>query len=231
MSDAGHQAGRSKLRRLVLNSRGAVVGGDRGVSGTYPELVTHARRARNESYGTIRYYWRDSVRGLLRVTVEVVRTDGGPQVMLAAEPIRSPWGLTVREHEVLTGVVAGMTNPEIASWLRTTRRTVATHVERILDKLGVPTRAGAAALATAGQELLAPLPGGNALVTTPVGRVTALDSDTVRATSPCAVAQAWRSARSTVAVAWQVGRSSTWQWTSPVICATTCTGRCAASRI
>jgi len=93
-------------------------------------------------------------------------------VMLAAEPTRPPWRLTVREHEVLTGVVAGMTNPDIAAWLGLTRRTVATHVERILDKLAAPTRAGAAALATAGQELLAPLPGGTALAATAVGRVT-----------------------------------------------------------
>lgn len=56
-------------------------------------------------------------------------------------------GLTVRELEVLGLVVEGRTNARIATDLGVTPRTVAAHLENILDKLGVPSRAGAAARA------------------------------------------------------------------------------------
>ena len=52
-------------------------------------------------------------------------------------------GLTSREFEVLRLVVEGRSNAEIAEVLFISPRTASTHVGRILQKLGVPSRAAA----------------------------------------------------------------------------------------
>jgi len=56
-----------------------------------------------------------------------------------------PAGLTAREVEVLTRLVRGISNKQIARELGVTPRTVGSHVEHIYAKIGVSTR-GAAAL-------------------------------------------------------------------------------------
>lgn len=56
-------------------------------------------------------------------------------------------GLTRREQEVLTVLAGGATNPEIATVLHLSERTVAHHVSAILFKLGAPTRTAAVASA------------------------------------------------------------------------------------
>ena len=53
--------------------------------------------------------------------------------------------LTSREKEVLNWICSGKTNPEIATILGISPRTVHKHVERILEKLGVENRAAAIA--------------------------------------------------------------------------------------
>lgn len=76
-----------------------------------------------------------------------------PYVM-ATRPAESTLGLTMRQLEVLTAVATGAGNREIAEELFLTQRTVAAHVEAILTRLGAPSRAGAAAKATAAGVLL-----------------------------------------------------------------------------
>jgi DNA-binding CsgD family transcriptional regulator len=55
--------------------------------------------------------------------------------------------LTHRELEVLTLAANGLSNLEIGAALQISSRTVGTHIEHILDKLGAPNRAAAAARA------------------------------------------------------------------------------------
>ena len=55
--------------------------------------------------------------------------------------------LTPREHEVLTLLAEGLTQDDIADRLVISPRTVGTHLERILSKLGVHSRAQAVAVA------------------------------------------------------------------------------------
>ena len=52
--------------------------------------------------------------------------------------------LTAREREILTWVVRGKTNPEIAQLLWITPATVRKHLENVYDKLSVHTRTAAA---------------------------------------------------------------------------------------
>ncbi|HEY7033557.1 MAG TPA: LuxR C-terminal-related transcriptional regulator [Thermomicrobiales bacterium] len=59
----------------------------------------------------------------------------------------TPRGLTPREHEVLSLLVAGQTDRQIAEALFISPRTAQVHVASILGKLDVSTRAAAAALA------------------------------------------------------------------------------------
>jgi DNA-binding CsgD family transcriptional regulator len=57
-----------------------------------------------------------------------------------------PWApLTHREYEVARLVVTGSTNAEIGIELSITTKTVASHIEHILNKLGVSRRAEIAA--------------------------------------------------------------------------------------
>jgi branched-chain amino acid transport system substrate-binding protein len=79
------------------------------------------------------------------------------EIVQATEP---PYGLTVRELDVLTLIGGGLSNPEIAVQIGVSVRTVMTHVERVLRKLGQASRAGAAAMSVEVGLLRLPVPGG-----------------------------------------------------------------------
>ncbi|QXJ23288.1 AAA family ATPase [Actinomadura graeca] len=57
-----------------------------------------------------------------------------------AAPVRNDFGLTRRELDVLRVLARGRSNAQIAAELFISSNTAATHVARILDKLGVSTR-------------------------------------------------------------------------------------------
>jgi DNA-binding NarL/FixJ family response regulator len=75
---------------------------------------------------------------LARITALVERR------AVPAEPKR---GLTDREHEVLGLLAEGLRQEEIAERLVISKKTVGTHIEHILGKLGVRSRAEAVAAA------------------------------------------------------------------------------------
>jgi DNA-binding CsgD family transcriptional regulator len=54
--------------------------------------------------------------------------------------------LTRREHEVLSLVAGGLTNPQIAARLSVAPGTVRKHLDNVYAKLGVPGRAAAVAV-------------------------------------------------------------------------------------
>ena len=72
---------------------------------------------------------------------------GGVQTATGPEAMGVEFGLTPRELEVLTLVIAGRTNAEIADQLVVSPRTVDVHVSRILRKLGATRRTEAADIA------------------------------------------------------------------------------------
>ncbi|WP_222432238.1 LuxR C-terminal-related transcriptional regulator [Leekyejoonella antrihumi] len=72
-----------------------------------------------------------------------------------------PFGLTVRELDVLTLVAIGKSNIEIASRLNLSARTVTTHVDHIMGKMSVRSRTAAAVIAVDGGLLKVPFPGGD----------------------------------------------------------------------
>lgn len=71
-----------------------------------------------------------------------------------APPAATRWGLTPREVDVLCLVAEGWTDQEIADALFISRRTVNTHVSRLLSKLGASSRRRAVAVAREAELLL-----------------------------------------------------------------------------
>jgi DNA-binding CsgD family transcriptional regulator len=78
--------------------------------------------------------------------VRIERLAGGAALVLH-RPTAPPFGLTPRELEVLDAVSHGRTNAAVGAVLGIAPGTVATHVEHVLAKTGVPNRAAAARLA------------------------------------------------------------------------------------
>ncbi|MCX6026294.1 MAG: response regulator transcription factor [Chloroflexi bacterium] len=65
----------------------------------------------------------------------------------ATQPRPPGYDLTERERQVLTLMVAGLSNPDMAQRLQVSRFTIKNHVSSILSKLGVASRTEAATLA------------------------------------------------------------------------------------
>jgi DNA-binding NarL/FixJ family response regulator len=71
-------------------------------------------------------------------------------VAAGVETPEDPYGLTVREREVLALIAQGATNRQIGAALFMAEKTASVHVSRILAKLGVHSRTEAAAVAHRG---------------------------------------------------------------------------------
>ncbi|MGC4107405.1 MAG: LuxR C-terminal-related transcriptional regulator [Thermomicrobiales bacterium] len=99
-----------------------------------------------------------------------LRANGIPNDIPAVDPTLLPqvdeaalerFGITSREREVLSLLVQGMSDKEIADHLFISPRTAMTHVSKVLGKLGVNKRAAAASIAVRERlvDPAAPLPG------------------------------------------------------------------------
>ncbi|MGB7135413.1 MAG: response regulator transcription factor [Acidobacteriaceae bacterium] len=79
-------------------------------------------------------YWvgRESVSDLVNALRSVPPPEGGARVR--------DFGLTPREMEIVTLVVAGYSNPDIAQRCAISEQTVKHHISNIFDKLGVSNR-------------------------------------------------------------------------------------------
>jgi len=104
--------------------------------------------------GALRLVWVDEVGGFHRVRIE--RLSQGAIVF--EQDVPAPHQLTYRELDILTLLAGGHSNREIASLLVISLRTVATHVEHVLEKLGCASRTAAAARAVEEGLLRHPLP-------------------------------------------------------------------------
>jgi DNA-binding CsgD family transcriptional regulator len=71
----------------------------------------------------------------------------GSWVVVEHRPAAAPAGLSLRELEVLAALAGGATNRMTARALGMSERTVGSHVEHLLRKLGVGNRAAATAVA------------------------------------------------------------------------------------
>jgi len=79
-------------------------------------------------------YWvgRESVTDLVRALRSVAPVDDGMR--------HRDYGLTPRELEIVTLVVAGYSNPDIAQRCTISEQTVKHHISNVFDKLGVSNR-------------------------------------------------------------------------------------------
>lgn len=86
---------------------------------------------------------------MYRIRVMPCSGDSQPMSAVISLDVAGVSPLSHRELEVLTLAANGLSNLEIGSALLISSRTVGSHIEHILDKLGAPNRAAAAAMAIA----------------------------------------------------------------------------------
>jgi branched-chain amino acid transport system substrate-binding protein len=129
-----------------------------------PALVDYARAHIDSPTSQVRFFWQHSQGQWVRVHLDRAPPEPpGSAVLVALSPTALPVSLTPRELDVLTLMACGLSNTEIAGRLHTSSRTVSTHVEHILGKLGQASRAGAAGVAADRGYLRLPVPGSGAL--------------------------------------------------------------------
>jgi len=129
-----------------------------------PELLDYARAHAESATSRVRFFWQHPGGQWLRVHLDNAPPEHqGSAVLVTLTPAALPVGLTPRELDVLTLMACGLSNTDIAVRLYTSSRTVSTHVEHILGKLGQASRAGAAGVAADRGYLRLPVPGTGAL--------------------------------------------------------------------
>lgn len=128
----------AEIRRLELPTRVLMLS-----MYDQPEYVRESIKA-----GARGYILKDAPPTELRQAVRAVHRGDSyfPPAIVAAQNARKPPSpldvLTPRERDVLLGVTQGETNKQIAARLGISHRTVETHRESLMDKLGIRTVAG-----------------------------------------------------------------------------------------
>ncbi|MHB1927954.1 MAG: ABC transporter substrate-binding protein [Acidimicrobiales bacterium] len=144
-------------------------------------LVACAVALLESDASSVMFFWRTPDRQWLHVAIREV---GAAEVAVTLCARSLPQRLTARELDVLTLLAGGLTNRQIASGLVTSVRTVSTHVEHILAKLGQATRAGAAAVAVERGWIRVPVPGGGSLADLAVGALPGPESSAAGEAGP-----------------------------------------------
>jgi branched-chain amino acid transport system substrate-binding protein len=124
----------------------------------HPILANYARALVRSDRRRASFFWQRPNAAWLQVSIERPPTRPASALVTLGEQ-SLPHGLTARELDVVTLVAGGLNNREIADALRTSVRTVATHVEHVLAKLAQRSRAGVSALAAEQGLLRLPIPG------------------------------------------------------------------------
>ncbi len=75
------------------------------------------------------------------VTLALGKQDAGERARQGRERVASTGVLTQREHEIAQLLAKGLSNKAIAARLVISQRTVESHVDHILSKLGLSSRA------------------------------------------------------------------------------------------
>jgi branched-chain amino acid transport system substrate-binding protein len=150
---------------ILLDQRGAITSVEMGRLASVPAglLDAAAKLIRASAESHRRFVWVGEVRtSLYMVAIEVATTGGARSAVVAGQrTFQLPFGTTLRELDVLTLVSSGATNAEIGARLSLSTRTVTTHVDHIMRKLGVASRTSAAVVAVEEGLLRVPFPGGD----------------------------------------------------------------------
>lgn len=120
------------------------------VGGSPVVTVARARLLAGQVYGSFLWPGPDGQGPTAHLRVTVLAATGLPDFVLGTVLLTLDadcHGLTTRELQVLGLLVDGRSNQQIAKCLGVAARTVATHVEHLLDKLDAPSRTLAAVLA------------------------------------------------------------------------------------
>lgn len=153
---------------VMVSVDGSVELDDGPVPTTYlrrnPELIQIAQSVMREGLQRLQFIWPLGMREpTLHVTVTISDEVGEQRVaqLRATAQAGLPHELTLRELDVLTLLVGGLSNNQIAERLIMSPRTVTTHVDRLLGKMDVTTRTAAATIALDDGLFRLPIPGGS----------------------------------------------------------------------
>jgi len=144
-------------------------------------ITAYARALITTGGEQARFIWIDAEGAWLSVGI---KAQEGPADTACAHvrlsEIDPPFDLTLRELDVLTLMAAGLANQQIAGLLKASPRTITKHVENILAKMHLGSRAGAAGIAVENGLLRMPTPGMRPLPSLSIGALEAAVSGTER---------------------------------------------------
>jgi branched-chain amino acid transport system substrate-binding protein len=150
---------------IEVDFEGRVLSVEAGFIGDVPEELIHiAMDLAVDSGSHCAFIWSpDGSRTPCGVTIDVRPVGGGPGIATISGQYNYelPYGLTVRELDVLTILAVGKTNVDIADRLVLSTRTVTTHIDHVMRKMGVFSRTSAAVIAVDEGLIRVPFPGGD----------------------------------------------------------------------
>ncbi|HEU5418728.1 MAG TPA: ABC transporter substrate-binding protein [Streptosporangiaceae bacterium] len=144
---------------LEIDRRGDVLGVEcRALEAVPHELIPVAVALIEHHVAYASFVFAQDDRSVLcHVSVHVVPT-GQAATITGQYRYELPFGLTRRELDVLTLVALGISNAQIASRLSLSARTITTHVDHIMRKMGVISRTATAVIAVENGLLKVPFP-------------------------------------------------------------------------